>query len=352
MITEQQEGITSPSGVVISGLSVAYPVVGGDPVLAVDDVSLSVHPGKITAVVGESGCGKSTLARALLRLPPGRILAGSVELDGINVVDLRPEELRRVRGRRISMIFQNPSTSMNPLLTIRDQLADSYVAHWPKASSDEVDERVVEVMEQLGIPRGRLDSYPHELSGGMTQRVMIGMGLICGADYIIADEPTTSLDVLVEDGFMVGLHDLCRTTGTGVMLVSHNMGLVAMWSDYIAVMYSGRIVEYGTADSVLDNQRHPYTRALVGATPSLGREIDELVRLPGVPANPGAPPPGCAFHPRCPVAGPICSEAKPQITELGAVSTASHMVACLRYEVEFDQHFPEPVGMLPEVEGS
>jgi oligopeptide/dipeptide ABC transporter ATP-binding protein len=282
-----------------------------------------------------------------LLLPPGKIISGSVELDGMNLVDLSPEELRRVRGRRISMIFQNPTTSMNPLLTIRQQLADSYLAHWPRAGADEVNERVIEVMEQLRIPRGRLESHPHELSGGMTQRVMIGMGLICGADYIIADEPTTSLDVLVEHEFMIGLHELCRTTGTGIMLVTHNTGLVAMWSDFIAVMYCGRVVEYGTADSILDNPRHPYTQALLGATPSLSRDIGDLIRLPGVPANPGSPPSGCAFHPRCPVAGAICSKAKPQISAISDGGGFRHTVACLRYEEAFGEHFPEGVGVLP-----
>jgi oligopeptide transport system ATP-binding protein len=230
------------------------------------------------------------------------------------------------------MIFQNPTTSLNPLLTIRKQLADSYLAHWPQAGVDEVSQRVTEVMERLGIPQRRLESYPHELSGGMTQRVMIGMGLICGADYVIADEPTTSLDVLVEYGFMVGLHELCRTTKTGVMLVSHNIGLVAMWADYLAVMYCGRIVEYGVAASVLDDPQHPYTKALVGATPSLTREMGELTRLPGVPANPGSPPPGCAFHPRCPVADPACSTRTPQVTELVEDGKSPHTVACMRFE--------------------
>jgi oligopeptide/dipeptide ABC transporter ATP-binding protein len=323
-----------PDSLTISGLSVGYPA-GRSMLLAVDDVSLSLHPGKIVAVVGESGCGKSTLARAVLSLPPGKIIAGAVEFEGTNLAALDEGALRRIRGRRISMIFQNPTSSLNPLLTIRRQLSDSYLAHWPRADREEVDGRVEDVMERLGISKLRLEAYPHELSGGMTQRVMIGMGLICGADYIIADEPTTSLDVLVEFGFMAFLHEMSRATNTGVMLVSHNIGLVGMWADYVAVMYCGRIVEYGVAATVLDDPQHPYTKALVGATPSLSRGIGELTRLPGVPANPASPPSGCAFHPRCPVADAVCSMRKPRITELARDGEPSHPVVCLRFEPDF-----------------
>jgi oligopeptide/dipeptide ABC transporter ATP-binding protein len=322
---------TASDGIAIRDLSIAYRV-GRTQLLAVELASLSIEPGKITAVVGESGSGKSTLARAILGLPPAKVVGGSVMFEGTDLVRLGEKRLRDIRGRRISMIFQNPTTSMNPLLTIRRQVADSYLAHFPRASEDEVNERVRGVLAKLGIPERRLDAYPHELSGGMTQRVMIGMGLICGSDFVIADEPTTALDVLVEYGFMAQIHELCRRDGVGVLLVSHNMGLVAMWADSVAIMYGGRIMEFGQVAEVLEDPQHPYSRALVGATPSLSRELGELTRLPGAPANLGMQPPGCPFHPRCPVAAPICAERKPRVTELGRVGEPSHTVACLRYE--------------------
>jgi oligopeptide/dipeptide ABC transporter ATP-binding protein len=172
------------------------------------------------------------------------------------------------------------------------------------------------------------------------------MGLICGSDFVVADEPTTSLDVLVEHGFMASMHELCRSEGVGVLLVSHNMGLVAMWADWVAIMYSGRIVEFGEATTVLDDPQHPYSRALVGATPSLSSEMSELTRLSGAPASLGAQPPGCPFHPRCPVAGPVCSEVKPGVTLL---DDSPHTVACLRFEHEFAQSFASR--SIPEVSG-
>lgn len=322
-------------GIEIKDLSITYRV-GRSELLAVDSATLRIPPGKITAIVGESGSGKSTLARAILGLPPARIVSGSVEFEGRNLAEEDNRSMRDIRGRRISMIFQNPTTSMNPLLPIRRQVADSYRAHFPNATDREVNERVGVVLGRLGIPERRLDAYPHELSGGMTQRVMIGMGLICGSDFVVADEPTTSLDVLVEYGFMASMHELCRTDGVGVLLVSHNMGLVAMWADWVAIMYGGRIMEFGEAATVLDDPQHPYSRALIGATPSLSRDMGDLTRLPGAPAGLGAQPSGCPFHPRCPVAGAVCSEVKPAVTQLG---TSLHTVACLRFEQEFDSHF-------------
>jgi oligopeptide/dipeptide ABC transporter ATP-binding protein len=301
-------------------------------VLAVDYVSLSIRRGRITAIVGESGSGKSSLARAILRLPSGIITHGSVEFEGRDLVRLSERELRQVRGRRISMIFQNPLTSLNPLLSVRRQMADTYRAHKPHARAAEVESRVKEVLGKLGIDESRLSAYPHELSGGMTQRVMIGMGLICGADFVLADEPTTSLDVLVEASFLRTLHDLCRNEGVGVVLVSHDMGLVEMWADDIAVMYAGRIVEFGPADVVFNAPQHPYTRQLVGATPALDRELDELVRLGGSPPNLDALPTGCAFHPRCPLAQPICAETKPPVIDLPSAPGQRHQAACLLLE--------------------
>jgi oligopeptide/dipeptide ABC transporter ATP-binding protein len=299
-----------------------------------------VRPGRITAVVGESGSGKSTLARAILRLPPAKITQGSVTFEGRDLMGLTEKKLRDVRGRRISMVFQNPMTSMNPLLTVRRQMADTYRAHVPKASDDEVEQRSRAVLGRLGIDESRLSAYPHELSGGMTQRVMIAMGLISGARFVIADEPTTSLDVLVERAFLRTVHELCVRDDVGVLLVSHNMGVVEMWADDVAVMYAGRIVEAGPAEAVLYDPKHPYTQRLVGATPALNRSLHELVRLGGSPPSIGDLPPGCPFHPRCPVSGPLCSVRRPAITHLHTGAEQSSVV-CLRYESDAQESFRE-----------
>lgn len=334
--------MTDNDGIIVDGLSASYGT-GRSALQAVSDVSLRVLRGRIVAIVGESGSGKSTLARAMLRLPPAHITSGRVMLDGKDLAVLDGKRLREIRGRRISMIFQNPQSSMNPLLTVRRQLADTYRAHYPKATATEIETRVRSVLGRLGIDESRLSAYQHELSGGMTQRVMIGMGLICGADFIIADEPTTALDVLVERAFIQTLRDLCVNDNVGVVLVSHNMGLVGMWADDIAVMYAGRVVEFGTADEVLGDPQHPYTRRLVGAIPALDRDLDELVRLGGTPPNLGSPPSGCAFHPRCPEAAAICAQRRPSLTELAGEGEQARTVACLQYEPDARMHFESEV---------
>ena len=278
----------------------------------VEEVSYDIRPGEIRGVVGESGAGKSMTGNAVIGLldPPARIHTGEVHLTGRRIDQLSDEEKRRIRGKEIGMIFQDPLTSLNPLLTIGDQLAETMLTHLD-VSKSEADKRAVAALEEVGIPGAadRIDSYPHEFSGGMRQRVVIALALCAEPSLVIADEPTTALDVSVQAQITALLKRLCRERGTAVMLITHDMGVIAETADRVAVMYAGRLAELGTVREVLTAPAHPYTHGLMASTPlaSLGQK--RLHQIPGSMPRLTQMPEGCAFHPRCPRAEAKCRQA-------------------------------------------
>ena len=301
----------------------------GNEVHAVNQVSFDVKEGEILAIVGESGSGKSITAMSLLRLipsPPGRIVGGRVLFNDQDLLDLDGEQIRRLRGRDIAMIFQEPMTSLNPSLRIGRQLAEPLRVHG-SVPKEKVRERCLELLRQvrLGDPEKRLDAYPHELSGGMRQRVMIAMGLACLPKLLIADEPTTALDVTVQAQILELLRDLVRANNSSMMLITHDLGVVARYADRINVMYAGRIVERGTAEEIFHHPKHPYTLGLMESMPRLDQAPgSRLTPIPGQPPDLSDPPPGCPFHPRCRFAEARCRSERPPLEQI----TDNHWKAC------------------------
>ena len=266
---------------------------------AVDDVSLDIGEREVVGLVGESGCGKSTLGRGILGLlPNGARAVGEVNLDGQNLYELPPAEFRRFRGPQLGLIFQEPMTRLNPLMRISEHFKETLEQHEPKLSNAEARRRSLETLGRMGIPPTRFEQYPHEFSGGMRQRIMIALALVLRPKVLVADEPTTSLDVIVEGQILALLADLKQNFGTALLLITHNLGIVAEACDRMAVMYAGKIVEEGPVRDVFREPAHPYTRELLRSTISL--ETTELHSIPGSPPNLIDPPPGCRFHPRCP----------------------------------------------------
>jgi len=295
-------------------------------VKAVDGVSFSLRRGEILALAGESGCGKSTLGYALMRLvpPPGKIVGGVVKFNGEDITLLSEEEFRRrIRWKGISMIFQGAMNALNPVVRIGDQLAEIYKIHLglPKEESYK---RAQELLKMVGLDPKRFYSYPHELSGGMKQRVVIAMALALNPPLVIADEPTTALDVVVKAQILNLLKYLQREKNMSMIIISHDLSLLAEIADKVAIMYAGKIVEHGPADKVYSKPLHPYTVSLLESIPRLGGEISRLRGIPGEPPDLGSPPPGCRFHPRCPYAMDICRIKEPPMVELGP----DHRVAC------------------------
>jgi peptide/nickel transport system ATP-binding protein len=295
----------------VRDLAVAFADDDG-PARAVDGVSLDVAPGELLALVGESGCGKSVTALTLMGLTraPGARVEGSARFAGTELIGASESELRRIRGAEIAMVFQDPLSSLNPVMRVVDQVAEQVLAH-EDVTRAAARERAVELLGRVGIPRAaeRAGAYPHELSGGMRQRAMIAMALSCRPRLLIADEPTTALDVTVQAQILDLIRDLRDETGAGVVLVTHDLGVVAEVADRVAVMYAGRIVERGTVEEIFHDPQHPYTWGLLGALPRLDRPRGErLAAVAGLPPSPAAKPEGCHFRPRCPHAFPLCGE--------------------------------------------
>ncbi len=314
----------------IRNLSVEY-VTRQGVVDAVNDVSLEIKRGEVLGLVGESGCGKSTIGKALMRMirTPGRITSGELWFDGVDLMTLSEREMRRLRGRRIGMIFQDPMTSLNPVQKIVSHLTEAILTHRLEVSQKVARKRAEELVDRLGIRRERIDDYPHQLSGGMRQRVMISLALALRADLIVADEATTSLDVIVEAQFLDLLRELRAEFNLTVILITHNIGVVAELADRVAVMYAGRIAEIGSVYDLFSKPLHPYTYGLMQSVPNIQLGVrEELYKMPGEPPNLTLPPSGCRFHPRCPEVMDICSRIVPNFLDRGDEQFA----ACWLYE--------------------
>ena len=297
--------------------------------VALDDVSFNIDEGEVLGVVGESGAGKSITGSAVIGLidPPGRVAGGENVFAGRRIDNLAPEAMRHLRGRDIGAVFQDPLTSLNPLLTVGRQLAQTITAHLNMPPS-EARERALRLLTEVGIPaaKERLDSYPHELSGGMRQRVVLALAFCCEPRLIIADEPTTALDVSVQAQVVDLLRRMCRERGTAVMLITHDMGVIAETADRIGVMYAGRLIEIGPAHAVLKAPAHPYTRGLMASIPTMKRRTAELLQIQGSMPRLTAIPPGCAFHPRCVERLARCTHDRPEMTDADGRSVACWLV--------------------------
>ena len=304
----------------VRDLRVEFPTRTG-VLTALAGVSLSIARGEILGVVGESGAGKSMTGLAILGLlePPGRITAGESWLSGDRIDTLPEREMEDVRGGRIGAIFQDPLTSLNPLFRIGDQLVETIRLH-TDLNREQARARALDLLREVGIPapENRIDAYPHQFSGGMRQRVVIALALCAEPELIVADEPTTALDVSIQAQITALLRQLCRERGTAVMLVTHDMGVIAETADRVAVMYAGRIAEMGSVDDVVRRPRHPYTEGLMASIPSVHGDVDELRMIPGAMPRLDAIPDGCAFNPRCAHAGPRCRREVPRIDGPGA----------------------------------
>jgi peptide/nickel transport system ATP-binding protein len=299
----------------VRNLRVEIPTRRGT-LVALDDVSFSITPGEVLGVVGESGAGKSLTGAAIIGLlePPGRIAKGQILLNGERIDNLPEEAMRRVRGRRIGAIFQDPLTSLNPLVSVGRQLIETIQTHLHLGRT-EARERAITLLESTGIPaaRQRIDHYPHQFSGGMRQRVVIALALAADPELIIADEPTTALDVSIQAQIIALLKKLGRERGMAVMLVTHDMGVIAECADRVAVMYAGRVVEIGPVAAVIHRPSHPYTVGLMGSIPSMQSDAKRLLQIDGAMPRLTAIPSGCAFHPRCPSAFERCSRERPDL---------------------------------------
>jgi len=313
----------------VHDLKVGFPTRRGT-LVAVDGVSFEIAAGEVLGVVGESGAGKSLTGAAVIGLiePPGCVLSGEVRLGGRRIDDLGPDAMRAIRGRRIGMVFQDPLTSLNPLYRIGDQIIETIRAHRDICEHD-AREQAIALLQEAGIQgaRERIDSYPHEFSGGMRQRVVLALALCAEPDLLIADEPTTALDVSIQAQIIALLKRLCRERGTAVMLITHDMGVIAEMADRVAVMYAGRVAEIGPVRDVVQNPRHPYTKGLMGAIPTTGRRIPRLVQIPGSMPRLTAIPQGCAFHPRCSEAFDRCRRERPERLPAGTSEAACWLYA-------------------------
>ncbi|MBK1667532.1 methionine ABC transporter ATP-binding protein [Rhodovibrio sodomensis] len=308
----------------VDNLTVEFPTRRGT-LRAVDDISFRIDAGEVLGVVGESGAGKSMTGTAVIGLlePPGRISGGRVQLEGARIDHLPHDQMRRLRGQRIGMIFQDPLTSLNPLYTIGFHLTETIRTHTDRGEA-EARARAIELLTEVGIPAPaqRIDQYPHHFSGGMRQRVVIALALCAEPRLVIADEPTTALDVSIQAQIIQLLKRLCREHGTSVLLITHDMGVIAETADRVAVMYAGRIVEVGPVREVVQNAKHPYTEGLMDAIPKIGGRTEDLAQIRGTMPRLSQIPAGCAFHPRCPRAFDRCRQERPELLDAGASRAA------------------------------
>lgn len=305
-------------------------------VKAVDDVSFKIKKGETLGLVGESGCGKSVAAMSLMRLipnPPGKIMGGEMYFEDKNILELNDEDMRNIRGNDIAVIFQEPMTSLNPVLTIGYQISETIILH-QKLDKEKAKKRSIEMLKLVGIPRAEevFQCYPHELSGGMRQRAMIAMALSCNPKLLIADEPTTALDVTIQAQILELMKDLKDKIGASIMLITHDLGVIAEMADYVVVMYAGKVVEKAPVVELFNNPKHPYTIGLLNSKPALNKEQDKLYSIPGQVPNPIGMPEYCYFYERCNKACEDCKKGIPSLIDKGN----RHEVACWLYEKEVE----------------
>ena len=324
----------------IKNLTVEY-TTEGDVVHAVNGVDLCIRHGESLGLVGETGAGKTTTALSVLNLIstlPGTIKSGEIIFEGQNLLKLPKRKMRAIRGNKISMIFQDPMTSLNPVYTVGEQIAEVIRLH-EKCSKEEAAKKAGEMLEMVGIPAERYNEYPHQFSGGMKQRVVIAMSIACSPQLILADEPTTALDVTIQAQVLELMNELKAKMNTSMLLITHDLGVVAQICDGVAIMYCGEIVEYGTIEEVFSHPAHPYTIGLFGSIPTLDEKSDHLNPIMGQVADPTDLPAGCCFNPRCPYAGDICRYEKPQRT----IQNGTHAVCCHAAQGIFEQRELEEV---------
>ena len=316
-----------------------------NPIRVVNGVSFEIPPGGAVGVVGESGSGKSITSLSILRLisePPGRIVEGRIEFNGVNLLELPRSRMPEIRGRDIAMIFQEPMSSLNPVMTIGDQIGEAIKLH-EQVSSEERHRRVIEMLQLVGIPdpAGRVTSYPHQFSGGMRQRVMIAMALVCNPKLLIADEPTTALDVTIQAQVLDLMHKLRRTLNTAVLLISHDLGVIAEVCERVVVMYSGRVVEEADVRAIFRTPQHPYTRGLLQSIPKLNDDRQRLYQIPGSVPLAGSVKKGCPFYARCDMRVGKCAEEMPPMFSFGEDQRAACWVTAGQVQAERKEVFPQ-----------
>ena len=312
----------------INDLTIHY-ITHDGVVHAVNNLNLSINRGETVGLVGETGAGKTTTALGILQLvpdPPGKIIGGEIILDGEDVVKKKEVEMRKIRGNKVSMIFQDPMTSLNPVMTVGDQISEVILLH-EDVNAAEAIIKACEMLEKVGIGAERAKEYPHQFSGGMRQRVVIAIALACNPELLIADEPTTALDVTIQAQVMELMRELKKEYNTAMIMITHDLGIVAEICDKVAIMYAGEIVEYADKITLFKEPKHPYTIGLFGSIPDIKRDDDTLKPIKGLMPDPANLPSGCSFHPRCDKAMPECSQAVPQNVDIGG----NHIVKCLLF---------------------
>jgi len=296
---------------------------------AVNGVSFELNKGETLGLVGETGAGKTTIAKAIMRIlpqPPARVRKGEVYLDGEDLMNAEEKRMLEIRGNKIAMIFQDPMTALNPVMTVGSQIAEAVHLHNAGISKADADKKAVEMLEMVGIPGERYVEYPHQFSGGMKQRVVIAMALACNPELLLADEPTTALDVTIQAQVLEMINDMKHKYNTAMVLITHDLGVVAQTCDRVAVIYAGQIVEYGTKFDIFDHPSHPYTNGLFGSLPKLDDDSDRLSPIKGLPPDPRQLPRGCSFCPRCPLAGPECDQHHIHMVEI----SDGHFCRCVK----------------------
>jgi peptide/nickel transport system ATP-binding protein len=300
----------------------------GKEIHAVNDVSLTIKKGKTLGLVGETGAGKTTIAKSILRIlpePPAHVDRGEILLEGKNLLELSNAEMQKIRGKRISMIFQDPMTALNPVMRVGEQIAEGIALH-EKVSKKEAEEKAKEMLEMVGIPASRYRDYPHQFSGGMKQRVVIAMALACSPDLLLADEPTTALDVTIQAQVLDIIKGLQEKLNTAMIMITHDLGIIAEVCDDVAVIYAGEVIESGNLEEIFDHPTHPYTIGLFGSLPDINSDVERLSPIAGMPPDPSNLPQGCAFSPRCPHATEECKKSKVTLQNLGG----THYCRCIR----------------------
>ncbi len=325
----------------INDLDVQFHTMDGT-VHAVNGISLEIDPGETLGLVGETGAGKTTTALSILNLiqsPPGKIEHGEILFEGRNVLEMSEAELHAYRGSDVAMIFQDPMTALNPIYTVEYQIAEVIQIH-EKVSKEEAIEKAREMLEFVGIPAERGCEYPHQFSGGMKQRVVIAMALACSPKLLLADEPTTALDVTIQAQVLDMMNDLKKKFNSAMLLITHDLGVVAETCDKVAIMYAGKIMEYGSLEDIFDHTAHPYTEGLFNSIPSLDEDVERLKPIRGLMPDPSHLPEGCAFNPRCPYADKLCQSAEAELQEVGP----GHYCRCHHVNKGVPMYFPDEKG--------